>query len=616
MVKLAYLIPLFTLAAFCVNIFFGRRLKSTSAYVSIGASVVSFGGAFLIFLSQRSGNPLSSVSVSLGTWLNINGHALNFGVMIDPLTMMMLLIVTFIGTLIQIYSIGYMAGDPHYSRYFAYMSLFMSFMLGLVMADNLLMLYIFWEGVGLCSYLLISFWHERPAAAKAGLKAFVTTRIGDTGLLLGIFVLFSATGTIYFRDFAYLKGDEFLLTMTAILIFCGAVGKSAQFPLHVWLPDAMEGPTAVSALIHAATMVVAGVYLVARTYILFVSHPAALLTVAVVGAISAVLAALIALVANDIKRILAYSTISQLGLMMLALGVGGFSAGAFHVMTHAFFKALLFLCAGSVIHSVHTQDIRKMGGLFNKMPVTAWTFLIGALAIAGVFPLAGFWSKDEILTATLKSANPVFFGIVLFTSLLTAFYTFRLIFLVFFGKQRSDIDPHESPKTMTWPLLVLAFFAVFVGLFGSPFFHNAFQNFVCFHSCPGEEHPPYFVMVLSTVVSLLGIALAYVLYVQRNKIISFPVQIRFRWLYMLLVRKFYFDEIYSFAFVRPFVRLSSVMALFDWRVIDRFVNATAKTVAYFSAKLRFFQTGLIQNYLLVGVAGAIIFIFLSLQGRL
>ncbi len=312
MVNYLYLIIVFPFIAFCANIFFGRRLKSGSAYVSIAASALAFLFSIFAFLNH------SVTSVSLGTWLTINGRPLNFGILLDPLTVMMLLIVTFIGTLIQIYSIGYMANDPRYSRYFAYMSLFMSCMLGLVMADNLLMMYIFWEGVGLCSYLLISFWFERPSAAKAGLKAFITTRIGDTGLLLGIFILFFTTGTIHFLDLEHLTGNEFLLTVVALLIFSGAVGKSAQFPLHVWLPDAMEGPTAVSALIHAATMVVAGVYLVARTYVLFVSHPIALLTVAIIGGISALLAAFIALVNNDIKRILAYSTISQLGLMMLA----------------------------------------------------------------------------------------------------------------------------------------------------------------------------------------------------------------------------------------------------------------------------------------------------------
>ncbi len=616
MVNFLYLIPVFPFLAFCANIFFGRRLKAVSAYISITASAVSFCFSVGAFLSQHSAKTLVVDYIALGTWLNINGHPLNFGMLVDPLTVMMLLVVTFIGTLIQIYSIGYMSGDSRYSRYFAYMSLFMSSMLGLVMADNLLMMYIFWEGVGLCSYLLISFWFERPAAAKAGLKAFITTRIGDTGLLLGIFILFFTTGTIYFRDLVNLTGNEFLLTAVALLIFSGAVGKSAQFPLHVWLPDAMEGPTAVSALIHAATMVVAGVYLVARTYVLFVNHPIVLLTVAIIGGISALLAALIALVNNDIKRILAYSTISQLGLMMLALGVGGFSAGTFHLMTHAFFKALLFLCAGSIIHSVHTQDIRKMGGLIAKMPVTGWTFLIGGLAIAGVAPLSGFWSKDEILTAALKSGNTLFFGVVLLTSLFTAFYMFRLIFCVLFGKPRSDMHAHESPKTMTIPLVILAIFAVFVGLSGSPFFHHAFQNFIYFKSMPGEEHPQYFVMAISTAVSLLGISLAYVFYIQENKILPASTRSRFQGLYQLLLNKFYFDEIYSFVFVQPCIRLCAIMAAFDSSVIDGLVNASAKIVGRISQVLRPLQTGLIQNYLLVAVIGVIVFVFISVRGGL
>lgn len=610
MVNYLYLIIVFPFIAFCANIFFGRRLKSGSAYVSIAASALAFLFSIFAFLNH------SVTSVSFGTWLTINGRPLNFGILLDPLTVMMLLIVTFIGTLIQIYSIGYMANDPRYSRYFAYMSLFMSCMLGLVMADNLLMMYIFWEGVGLCSYLLISFWFERPSAAKAGLKAFITTRIGDTGLLLGIFILFFTTGTIHFLDLEHLTGNEFLLTVVALLIFSGAVGKSAQFPLHVWLPDAMEGPTAVSALIHAATMVVAGVYLVARTYVLFVSHPIALLTVAIIGGISALLAAFIALVNNDIKRILAYSTISQLGLMMLALGVGGFTAGTFHLMTHAFFKALLFLCAGSIIHGVHTQDIRKMGGLLGQMPLTGWTFLIGSLAIAGVAPLSGFWSKDEILTAALKSGNTFFFGVVLLTSLLTAFYMFRLIFLVLFGKPRSDMHAHESPISMTIPLVILSAFAVCVGLSGSPFFHHAFQNFVYFKSLPGEEHPQYFVMVLSSAVSLLGIGLAYVLYIQGNKILSLSIRSRFQGLYQLLLNKFYFDEIYQLIFVQPTIRLCAIMSAFDLRIIDGIVNGSAKFVRWTSDLLRPIQTGLIQNYLLVAVVGVIVFVFLSLRGGL
>ena len=437
MVKYAHFIPLFPFIAFAINILFGRKLKKASALVSIAASSIAFLVAAMTFIGNINGEG----SYTIARWLSFNGVPLDFGVTIDALSCMMLLVVTVVGTLIQIYSIGYMHDDARFSRFFAYMSLFMGSMLGLLLADNFVMLYIFWEGVGLCSYLLISFWFERPAAARAGMKAFITTRIGDTGLLIGILLLFFSTKTLYFKDLAGLAINDTTLMAVSILIFCGAMGKSAQFPLHVWLPDAMEGPTPVSALIHAATMVAAGVYLVARCYGLFISHHVALIFVAYIGGITAFMAASIALVNNDIKRILAYSTISQLGLMMLGLGVGGYEAGTFHLMTHAFFKALLFLCAGSIIHSihveddpaVHTQDIRKMGGLFPKMKITGTTLIIAGLAIAGIPPLSGFWSKDELLSEIINTGHPVLFAAAALTSLMTAFYIFRLIFLVLFG---------------------------------------------------------------------------------------------------------------------------------------------------------------------------------------
>ena len=370
MVNLAHLIPVFPFIAFVTNILFGRKVGRFSAIVSILASIISLCLSIytLVWFLKGQG------SYTLFKWLIFGGISLNIGVIVDPLTCMMLVVVSTIGTLIQIYSIGYMKDDVRFSRFFAYMSLFMSSMLGLLLADNFVTLYIFWEGVGLCSYLLISFWFERPSAARAGMKAFITTRIGDTGLLIGIFILIFSAHTVYFSDLGNLSDARPLFTVAALLIFCGAVGKSAQFPLHVWLPDAMEGPTPVSALIHAATMVAAGVYLVARCFTFFSSHGQALICVAYIGGITAFFAASIAMVNNDIKRILAYSTISQLGFMMMGLGVGGYSAGTFHLMTHAFFKALLFLCAGSVIHSIHTQDIQKMGGIFQKMKITGTDF--------------------------------------------------------------------------------------------------------------------------------------------------------------------------------------------------------------------------------------------------
>lgn len=611
MVKVAFLIPLFPFLAFIVNIFFGRRLKDISAIVSIVTSSISFLLSLIVF----KGLLIGEGSYTLGQWLTIGGVPLNFGIIVDPLTVMMLFVVTVVGTLIQIYSVGYMHGDPRFSRFFAYISLFMASMLGLVLADNFVMLYIFWEGVGLCSYLLIAFWFERDSAAKAGLKAFITTRIGDTGFLLGIFLLFFTTKTFYFSDLPYATGNEWILTLAALLIFSGAVGKSAQFPLHVWLPDAMEGPTAVSALIHAATMVAAGVYLVARTYGLFVAHPLCLQVVAVIGGISALMAASIATVNNDIKRVLAYSTISQLGLMMLGLGVGGYSAGTFHLMTHAFFKALLFLCAGSVIHAVHTQDIQKMGGLLSKMKVTGITFIIGTLALAGVPPFAGFWSKDEILSEALRNGHTVLFAVATLTSLLTAFYMSRLIFLVLFGKPRSDLHAHESPKTMTIPLVVLAIFAAFIGFVGSPLMNHAFQKFVFFESAGGaaELHSNNLVMQISTLVSLLGIGLAYVFYIMGHKILPAMVRAQFAPLYRLLLNKYYVDEMYDVLFVKPCLKICKISFSFDASVIDGMVNGTARLVQLCSRILRPIQTGLIQNYLLIQVLGIIVLILTLLK---
>ena len=636
MVNLAHLIPIFPFAAFVVNILFGRRVKKFSAIVSISASTISLCLSIYTLVCFLKGQG----SYTLFKWLIFGGTSLNIGVIVDPLTCMMLVVVTIIGTLIQIYSIGYMKDDARFSRFFAYMSLFMGSMLGLLLADNFVMLYIFWEGVGLCSYLLISFWFEKPSAARAGMKAFITTRIGDTGLLIGIFILIFSAHTVYFSELGNLNGASPLFTAAAILIFCGAVGKSAQFPLHVWLPDAMEGPTPVSALIHAATMVAAGVYLVARCFIFFSSHGQALICVAYVGGITAFFAATIATVNNDIKRVLAYSTISQLGFMMMGLGVGGYSAGTFHLMTHAFFKALLFLCAGSVIHSIHTQDIQKMGGVFRKMKITGLTFVIASLAISGIPPFAGFWSKDEILSEIMRNGHPFLFVLAAVTSLLTAFYMFRLIFLVLFGKSRSEIHPHESPKVMTVPLSILAVFAIFIGLVGSPFMNNAFQNFIYLGQTHESESlkPDYAVMGFSTLLAVLGIGIAYLLYILNKNILPQRVRQHFSPLYNLVYNKYYVDEIYDFLFIRPTMRLaklafkfdlgvidgtvngvakltvifSKIAAWIDRYIVDGAVNMTAKIVGIFSLVLRRTQTGYIQTYLLIAFFGLVIIIFVKL----
>ena len=625
-----------------MNIVIGSRIKKASSLVSVFASVVAFVLSVLTFIGFRNG----LMSYAVADWIAIGGLSVRLGVTIDALTCLMLLVVTIVGTLIQIYSIGYMHDDKRFSRFFAYMSLFMGSMLGLLLADNFVVLMIFWEGVGVCSYLLISFWFEKPSAARAGLKAFVTTRIGDTGMLLGMLLLLFAAKTLYFSDLAELSQDpsinQNLLVVAAFLIFCGAVGKSAQFPLHVWLPDAMEGPTPVSALIHAATMVAAGVYLVARSYALFIAHQPSLIWVAYIGSITALMAATIAVVNNDIKRILAYSTISQLGLMMVGLGVGGFTAGTFHLMTHAFFKALLFLCAGSVIHAVHTQDIREMGGLLSKLKITGATFIVGSLAIAGVPPLAGFWSKDELLAEIWKNGHPVLFVLATVTSFLTAFYMFRLIFLVLFGKTRSELHPHESPAVMTVPLSILAFCSIFGGFLGSPLMHNWFQGLVHF----GETHavhaegPNYAVMGISVLVGLGGIGLAYLLYMTKYSTVPGRLCTRFAAIHRLLVNKYYFDELYDVVFVRTVFRLSSwlsrfdlgvvdgavnavawitmfgsyLKAWFDLHVVDGAVNLVAAIVGFCSAGLRRLQTGLVQAYLLIAFVGLIIIILVRLKG--
>ncbi len=634
-----FLIPIFPLIAFVILILAGKKMGKSAPWLSIGAIAVSFIFSLFAFISVANGE-----SINRGyEWLRLGDFSLKFGWLIDPLTSMMLLVVTFIGMLIQIYSIGYMHNDHKFTRFFAYMSLFTFSMLGLVLSNNYVELYIFWELVGLCSYLLISFWFEKTVAANAGKKAFITTRIGDVGLFLGILTLFYSIGTVDFGEMAgrlsLSNHSSGLLTIAAILIFCGAIGKSAQFPLHVWLPDAMEGPTPVSALIHAATMVAAGVYLVARSFILFHAYPQSLVVVAYIGTITAFMAATIALVANDIKRVLAYSTISQLGYMMMALGAGGYTAGSFHLMTHAFFKALLFLGAGSVIHGTHVQHIPDMGGLFKKMKITAITFILASLAISGFPGLSGFWSKDEILLEIFHSDIPghlFIFCVGTFTAFLTSFYMFRLCFLVFFGEQRSDIHPHESPKVMTVPLMILSVFAVFVGLPGSPLMGNWFSHFIHFEKSHTE--PSAFVMGLSIFVSLAGIFLAWAIYMKR--IISAElIAKRFSLVYNILLNKYWFDELYDFTIIKPYLRLTQVSFRFDQKIIDGLVNRTAHIMVVVSKikrwidvyivdgmvngvawvtrisseVLKLAQTGLVQNYALVIFLGVVIIIVLKLM---
>ena len=515
--ELSWIIPLLPLTAFCLIIFFTRENRKLSSAISIGAIATGFLYAVSLLIQQLGDNTPFEINY---VWAAFPTLKLEVGVYIDALTAIMLVVVTTVSMLVQIYSLGYMHGDPRYSRYYSYLSLFTFSMLGLVLANNFFLIFVFWELVGLTSYLLIGFWFEKKSAADAGKKAFITTRIGDFGFLIGVILLAAYCGTLNYHEvFEKVAGGAIppaVLTFAGIAIFCGAIGKSAQFPLHVWLPDAMEGPTPVSALIHAATMVAAGVYLVARSLSLFTHSPDAAMFVAVIGIITSLLAASIALVQNDIKRILAYSTVSQLGYMIMALGLGSFTAGTLHLMTHAFIKACLFLCAGSVIHAVHSQDIQKMGGLRHKMPITYWSMLIATLSIAGIFPLSGFWSKDEIVASTL--GHPVFMVLTLLVAFMTSFYMFRLIFLTFFGETRDQHGydhAHESPRAMTTPLIVLAVLSVCAGWVAIPWLDHGYSMFA-YHEEPEHTHAHYSIMLISTLVALSGIGLAYMMYIKKS----------------------------------------------------------------------------------------------------
>ena len=492
MLSLVWLVPTLPLLGVVVNGIFGRWTRARAHLLGVGTTGLSFLIAFGIFLQAAGG---ATLNWDVYAWIPVGEFQATVGFLVDPLSAVMMLVVTFVGLLIHIYSIGYMHGDPGYARFFTYMNLFMTSMLVLVLANNYLLMFLGWEGVGLCSYLLIGFWYQKKSAADAGKKAFVVNRIGDAGFLLGLFLIWRTFGSVAYAEIfpqaeairEILERDSVfglsLVTWMTILLFIGATGKSAQLPLYVWLPDAMEGPTPVSALIHAATMVTAGVYMVARSNALFSLAPISMNLVATVGALTAVFAASIALVQNDIKRVVAYSTISQLGYMFLGCGVGAYASGVFHLATHAFFKALLFLGCGSVIHGLSgEQDIRKMGGLRRDMPITAVTFLLAALANAGIAPLAGFWSKDQILHAAIASGHVWLWALGAAGAFGTAFYMFRLYFVVFEGASRVDHHVahhvHESPKVMAVPLMVLGFFTVVAGFFGYSVEHSPYYSFV------------------------------------------------------------------------------------------------------------------------------------------
>ncbi len=627
MIDYAWVIPVFPLISCIVLMLFGKKIKESAAYIGMAALAISFVVAVGVLLDTMGG----AYQHTVFPWLAFGDVTITMGFEITPLNAMMLCIVTLVSLLVHMFSKEYMQGDPRIAVFYCYLGLFSFSMLGLVMAPNILQLFIFWELVGACSYLLIGFWYFKPEAAAAAKKAFLTTRIGDVGLLVGLILTFVHTnsfdyGTIYA---AVTNGlvDQTMITVIALLIFLGAVGKSAQFPLHVWLPDAMEGPTPVSALIHAATMVAAGVYLVAVMYPLFTASSVAMTVVAYTGAVTALFAASIALAQHDMKRILAYSTVSQLGFMMLALGTAGYVAGLFHLMTHAFFKALLFLGAGSVIHAVHTQDIREMGGLWKKMPVTAVTFLIGALSIAGIPPLAGFWSKDEIFASVWQSGDRLLFAVAAFTALLTAFYMFRLFFKTFIGKFRGEHLPHENGLYVTVPLIVLAVLAFAAGFVNAPFSGHALGEFLTSAMQVGEQPlAAMWIMVVSTVIAAVGILLAWGIYgrgsepagqsVQGGEIPLDGAQANgglqpdrmeraFPGVYQLLHNKYYVDEFYSMVIIRPVIALGKGLWALDRHLVDGFVNLLARLTGNAGGALAQGHNGQFQTYGLVTVLGGI-----------
>jgi NADH-quinone oxidoreductase subunit L len=655
------LIPLLPFAGFLLNATFGKRLsKGVSGAIATAAMGLAFGvsvAAVWRLLGTEPVGGVRAIEEVLYSWIASDRLDVPLAFRLDPLSAVMILVVTGIGTLIHLYSTAYMheESDAEFARYFSYLNLFAAFMLVLVLGSSFPVMFIGWEGVGLCSYLLIGFWFTKPSAADAGKKAFVVNRIGDFGFILGMAGLFAAFGTLDFQGVARavaelpVEAHFGLLTGLTLLLFLGATGKSAQLPLYVWLPDAMEGPTPVSALIHAATMVTAGVYMIGRNAVLFSHAPITLDVVAVVGCLTALMAGTIGLVQNDIKRVLAYSTVSQLGYMFLAMGVGAFAAGIFHLYTHAFFKALLFLGSGAVIHALHgEQDLRRMGGLKDKLPVTYWTFLIGTLAIAGVPLLSGFFSKDEILWKTFSEGHIFLWALAVVTAFLTATYMFRLLYLAFFGERRHGDDHahgaahgpdagahghahghgghglHDAPPAMAIALVVLAIGSVVAGYVGIPnaIVHggNRIEAFLApsfeapvetgAAAAAAEEHHnvglELGLMALSTLVALAGIGVATSLFLRAPERAA-ALSERFAGLYRLLVNKYWVDEIYDASVVQPIKRTSSGLL---WRgmdagMIDGTVNGVGLAVRGWSAVLRRLQTGSVRAYAMSLFVGAI-----------
>ncbi|MBI5283636.1 MAG: NADH-quinone oxidoreductase subunit L [Chloroflexi bacterium] len=637
-------ILLLPVASLLITGFITKPYPRMSGYVTIAAIGAAFAFALwtLDTVIDADGHALAfgsyewlSVSTTNPVLQQLGGPSLSIdvGLRIDGLSAIMLVVVTSVSLLVQVYSQGYMEGDTGYSRYFAWMSLFTAAMLGLVMMDSILMVYFFWELVGLGSYLLIGFWFHKKSAADAAKKAFLTTRLGDVGFLLAILLIWTKADTFNIPLIQQMAQDHQLsdavITLFALGIFAGAVGKSAQFPLHVWLPDAMEGPTPVSALIHAATMVAAGVYLVARMYPVFQVSEEALKTVAYIGGFTAIFAASIGIVVTDIKRVLAYSTISQLGYMMLALGVGGYVAAIFHLFTHAFFKALLFLGSGSVNHATGTFDMRKMGGLRKHMPITYATFLVGSLSLAGIAPFAGFWSKDEILGAAWAD-DKILFALAMAVVFMTAFYTFRAIFMTFEGEYRGGEPPehgaahhgkpHESPMVMALPLLILAVPAMLAGFVNFPSNSTAGLAHLLEGALPHSaeealrhESFNWGIAISSSALALGGIGLAYAVY-QAKVISSESLQKVFGPVHTLVSRKYYMDELYEDVIVRRglYGFVCAVGQWFDTNIVDGAVNGAGTVTRRVGDGLRWVQSGSVQAYGSVGFAGLVIAAFLML----
>jgi len=583
-----------------------RRRGKLSAYLSITGICLSLVASIILLTVVL---PEKKTFEASFTWVPFKiFKPISFGFLVDPLSSIMLFIVALVASMVQIYSLGYMSDEepPSLGRYFTYHSLFAFSMLSLSAANSLLEMYVFWELVGLCSYLLIGFWYKKREAARAAVKAFWVTRFGDVGFAIGMVVLWGACGTFNLKEIFHLaeKGEiaQSLLFITTLLIFFGAMGKSAQFPLHVWLPDAMEGPTPVSALIHAATMVAAGVYLVSRTFPLFELSEKTLTFILYIGSFTAFLAATMALVQEDIKRVLAYSTISQLGYMMTALGAMERGAAFFHLFTHAYFKALLFLAAGSVIHALKTNDIWKMGKLSKSMPITATLFIIGALALSGIPPFSGFFSKDEILSVTYESGHFIPFLFVIVTVFLTAFYMFRVVFVAFFGKKEGEGHPHESPMVMTLPMALLAIFSIIAGFPKESFF-----------SYLGEKVPHKgagWIAPLSFFLAFFGIFLAYIIY-QRESISSATLKEKIIFVYKIIRRKYYLDDIYEGAYRYILLGIATLCGWFDRYIVDGVVNGVSWSTGRVSQILRAIQSGKVQDYLYWVIFGLVILAAIS-----